>query len=89
LKSWEVEQAVVIVEAFIAVGVPISRFGLGVFLPQPSSHALPHVPLHFVEHSRAVGVMKATDPSPQLERGADGQRAVLWRVRAIRAEPAA
>jgi hypothetical protein len=33
---WEVDQAVVIVESFIAVGVFILRLGFGVVLSQPS-----------------------------------------------------
>ena len=60
----EVDQAVVIVESFVAVGVSIMRLGFGVFLPQPSPHALSHLPLHFIEHPRAIGVMKVADPSP-------------------------
>ena len=61
--QWDVKQAAVIVESFIAVGVSILRFGFGVFLSQPSPHELPHLPLHFVEHLCAVGSIKVFDPS--------------------------
>jgi len=61
----EVDQAIVIVESFVDVGVSIMRLGLDVFLPEPSPHELPHLPLHFIEHTGAIGVMKVADPSPQ------------------------
>ncbi len=51
-------------EAFVAVGIAIVRLGLGLFLPQPSPDTLPHLPLHFVEHTRAIGVVEVADPSP-------------------------
>jgi hypothetical protein len=60
----EVDQAVVIVESFVAVGVSIMRLGFGVFLPQPSPHALSHLPLHFIEHPRAIGIIS----NPAIEK---------------------
>jgi len=60
-----------VVEAFVAVSFSVLRFGLGVLLPQPSPHALPQLPLHVVEHLRAVGIMKVADPSshPAIHEG--------------------
>jgi len=52
----------VVVEAFIALGFPVVRLALGVFLPQLSPDARPDLPLHLAEHFAAVGVMKVADP---------------------------
>ena len=60
----EIDQAVVTMESFVALVLSILRLGFGVFLPHPSPHALSHLPLHFIEHTGAIGVMKVADPSP-------------------------
>ncbi len=59
-------QAIVIVEAFVAVGFPVLRLGSAVFLPQPSPDARPDLPLHLAKHFTAVGVVEVPYPPLRL-----------------------
>ena len=60
------DETMVFVQSFVAVGWGVLPVRFGVFLPQPSTHPILHEPLHFIKHSRAVAVVEVADPSPHL-----------------------